>query len=123
MAFARTAPFQVPAELVTDLRLCASGATVTVRGEVDLHTAPVLRERLAEIVSQGEERVVVFLDDVTFMDSVGVGVLVGADQAQSARGGTMEIVCDEPRVLRVLHLTGRHRVLTIHGDSTPPRGG
>ena len=113
MAFTRAAPFEIPAELVTDLRLCASGATVTVRGEVDVHTAPALRDRLAEVVSQGEERVVVFLDEVTFMDSVGLGVLVAAHKAQSARGGSLVIVCNEPRVLRVLHLTGLHRVLTI----------
>lgn len=114
MASTRTTPFEVPAGLVTDLRLCASGATITVRGEVDMHTAPVLRERLAEIVNDGEERVVVFLDAVTFMDSAGLGVLVGAHQAQAARGGTLEIVCSEPRVLRVLHLTRLHHVFTIH---------
>ena len=118
MAFTRAAPFEIPAELVTDLRLCASGVTVTVRGEVDVHTAPVLRDRLAEVVSQGEERVVVFLDEVTFMDSVGLGILVAAHKAQVARGGTLVIVCDEPRVLRVLHLTGLHRVLTIHEGQT-----
>ncbi len=116
MATTRT-PFDVPAELVTDLRLCASGVTVTVRGEVDVHTAPALRDRLAEVVSQGEDRVVVFLDDVAFMDSVGLGVLVAAHKAQRARGGRLEIVCGEPRVLRVLHLTGLHRVLTIHEES------
>ena len=107
-------PFDLPAELVTDLRLCASGATVTVRGEVDVHTAPALRERLTEVVRQGEDRVVVFLDGVTFIDSVGLGVLVAAHHAQEARGGTLEIVCGEPRVLRILQLTGLRRVLTVH---------
>lgn len=114
MASTRSAPFEIPAELVTDLRLCASGATITVRGEVDVHTAPALRERLAEIVNQGEARIVVFLDAVSFIDSVGLGVLVGAHKAQAGRGRDLELVCSEPRVLRVLHLTGLHRVFTIH---------
>jgi hypothetical protein len=39
---------------------------------------------------------------------------VAAHKAQAARGGTLEIVCEEPRVLHVLHLTGLHRVLTLH---------
>lgn len=113
----RTAPFALPAALVTDLRLCASGASVTVRGEVDVHTAPLLWRDLAELVRQGEERIVVLLDDVTFMDSTGLGVLIGAHQAQLARGGAFEVVCVQPRLLHILALTGLDQVLTIRGGN------
>jgi anti-sigma B factor antagonist len=99
---------------VTDVRLCSSGVSVTVRGEVDVHTAPALRDRLAKVVREGEERVVVLLDAVTFMDSTRLGVLLGAHKAQRSRDGTLELVCSEPRLLRILHLTGLDRVLSIH---------
>ena len=105
--------FELPAQLTVDVRLCERGVTVTVRGEVDVHTAPALRERLHEVVSQGERRVVVHLDGVTFMDSTGLGVLVGTHTAQRAAGGTMEVVCGEPRVLRIIGLTGLDRVLDV----------
>ena len=118
MATKHTPFFDLPSELVTHVRLCAAGASVTVRGEIDVHTAPVLRERLSEVVKQGEERVVVHLDEVTFMDSTGLGVLVGAHKAQQARGGVFELVCSEPRMLRLIELTGLDRVFTIH-DGLP----
>lgn len=114
---AGTAPFALPVALVADLRLCASGASVTVRGEVDVHTAPLLRRRLAELVRQGEERIVVLLDDVTFMDTTGLGVLVGTHKAQLAGGGVFELVCVQPRLLHVLALTGLDQVLDIRGGS------
>jgi anti-sigma B factor antagonist len=114
MATKRTQPFGLPGTLVTDVRLCSQGVTLTVRGEVDVHTAPLLRVRLADLVKEGEERIVVHLDAVTFMDSTGLGVLVGAHKAQREHGGTLELVCSEPRLLRILRLTGLDRVLTIH---------
>jgi len=64
-------------------------------------------------VSQGEQRVVVHLDGVTFLDSTGLGVLVGAHKAQRAAGGTLGIVCGEPRLLRIIGLTGLDRVLDV----------
>ena len=114
MATKRTPAFDLPSDLVTHVRLCAAGASVTVRGEIDVHTAPVLRDRLSEVVKQGEERIAVHLDEVTFMDSTGLGVLVGAHKAQRARGGIFELVCSEPRLLRLIELTGLDRVFTIH---------
>ncbi len=113
--------FGLPATLVADVRLACTGASVTVRGEIDVHTAPVLRERLSEVVRQGEDLVVVHLDDVTFMDSTGLGVLVGAHKAQQASGGAFELVCSQPRLLRILELTGLHQLFTVHEGVPGPR--
>jgi anti-sigma B factor antagonist len=106
--------FALPADLHVDIRLCETGVNLTVRGEIDVHTAPLLRRRLHDVVEQGEHRVVVHLDGVTFMDSTGLGVLLGAHQAQVATGGFFELVCSDPRLLRILRITGLHQVLTIH---------
>ena len=105
--------FDLPAQLSVDVRLCERGVSVTVRGEVDLHTAPALRAGLHEVVSQGEPRIVVHLDAVSFLDSTGLGVLVAAHKAQRASGGTMEVICGEPRLLRIIGLTGLDRVLDV----------
>jgi anti-sigma B factor antagonist len=113
-AFGSTSSRDLPTDLGVDVRLTATGVTVTVHGDVDVHTAPLLRDRLAAVVRQGEPQVEVHLDDVTFMDSTGLGVLVGAMKAQRAAGGTLELVCGRPRVLRLLTVTGLHRVFTIH---------
>ncbi len=110
--------FGLPASLVADVRLGTTGVSLTVRGEIDLHTAPLLRARLNEVTDLGEDVVVVHLDEVTFMDSTGLGVLVGAHKAQRAHGGTLELVCSAPRLLRILELTGLQQVFTIH-DGVP----
>jgi anti-sigma B factor antagonist len=110
--------FSLPTTLTADVRLGATGVNVTLRGEVDLHSAPVLREHLRAAVDQGEARVIVHLDGVRFIDSTGLGILVGAHKAQRAAGHSLELVCSRPRLLRILELTGLHRVLTVH-DGTP----
>lgn len=116
-------PFDLPATLLIDVRLCCSGASVTLRGDVDLHTAGVLRHRLQEVLAQGEERVMVLLDEVTFMDSTGIGVLVGALKSQRAAGGELELVCAEPRVLRLLEVTGLDSVFTVHNGGQAASAG
>src|SRR3954451_149048 len=116
MTIQRGGAFGLPTTLVVDVRLCESGVSVTVRGEIDVHSAPILRDRLHEVVKQGEDRVVVLLDEVTFIDSTGLGVLVGGLKAQRATGGSFELVCREPRVIRILELTGLHLVFTIHTE-------
>lgn len=112
-----TAPFRLPAEVVVDVRLCANGVHVTVRGDIDVHTAPVLRRRLTEVVAQGEERVVVHLDAVTLMDSSGLGALVVAHRAQTVGGGRFELICELPRLLRLLAITGLDQVFTVNGQA------
>ena len=107
----RPAPFDLPARAVADVRLCGSGVSVTVRGDVDVHTAPQLEAQLREVVAQREEQLSVHLDDVTFLDSTGLGVLVAAWKGQTAQGGRFVLVCTQPRLLRLLEVTGLDRVL------------
>lgn len=101
-------------EIVTDVRLTTHGISITVHGDLDLHTAASLEEQLGEAVREGERLIEVHLDDVNSLDSVGLGVLVAARNAQLRAGGTLELVCSQPRPLRVLRSTGVDRVLTVH---------
>ena len=109
--------FSLPTTLTADVRLGTTGVNLTLRGEIDVHSAPALREHLLTAVQQGEARIVVHLDGVTFIDSTGLGVLVGAHKAQQQAGHTLELVCSRPRLLRILEVTGLHRVFTVHAGS------
>ncbi len=104
----------LPTDAEADLRLAGDAVTVTVRGDVDLHTAPDLRTTLAAAVDEDAELVLVHLDEVTFLDSTGLGVLVGAWKAQRAAGRRLELVCSRPEPLKLLRLTGLDRVITVH---------
>lgn len=91
------------------------GCTVlTVRGEVDVYSAPRLRERLVELVSGGARTVVVDLDGVEFLDSTGLGVLVGGLKRLRSHDGELTLVCTQPRILKVFEITRLTEVFGIH---------
>ena len=95
-------------ETAFDLQVKNAGeeATVTVSGELDAYTAPQLRKVLDEVLDGSIASVVVDLRGTSFIDSTGLGVLVGA--ARKARSQDGELVLDSPvhSVHRVLQITG-----------------
>lgn len=87
---------------------------VTVAGEVDVYTAPQLRSALEERLAAGQNKIVVDLQGVAFIDSTGLGVLVGQLKALRRVEGTMRIVCAHERILRLLAITGLDQILPLH---------
>jgi anti-sigma B factor antagonist len=96
---------------VEKLDNCA--ALVTPHGELDLAGAPRLREALSDALSEGRVNLLMDLRSVTFIDSTGLGVLVGAGKKAYGLGGSMRIVCDNPRISKLLALTGISRSLPV----------
>ncbi|MHB8671595.1 MAG: STAS domain-containing protein [Acidimicrobiales bacterium] len=92
-----------------------NGWTVlAVRGEVDVYTAPRFRERLIELVGEGKHRIVVDLEGVDFLDSTGLGVLVGGLKRLRSHDGDLRLVCTQRRILKVFEITGLTKVFGIH---------
>ncbi|MBM6404595.1 STAS domain-containing protein [Phycicoccus sp. CSK15P-2] len=89
-------------------------SVVTVDGEVDVHTAAQLRQALDQEIAEGFVRLVVDLDGVAFLDSTGLGVLVGRLKLVRNASGWMRIVCSSERILRVFRITGLDKVFGIH---------
>ena len=78
---------------------------LTVSGEIDIATAPSLRERLHSLLAEGKRQIVVDLDDVGFLDSTALGVLVGVLKRARSEDGEVRIVCTQPRVRKVFEIT------------------
>ncbi len=92
-----------------------SGRTVVrVAGEIDVYTAPQLREHLDHEIEGGTHDLVVDLSGVTFMDSTGLGVLVGRLKQVRLNDGSMRLVCAHDRVLKVFVITGLDKVFAIY---------
>lgn len=89
-------------------------SVVTVEGEVDVYTAAQLRQTLDQEIADGHVRLVVDLDSVTFLDSTGLGVLVGRLKLVRNDSGWLRIVCSSERILRVFRITGLDKVFGIH---------
>ena len=87
---------------------------VDVSGEIDVYTASVLREQLANLVDAGRTDLVVDLTAVKFMDSTGLGVLVGVLKKVRAHDGRLQLVIDSERLLKVFRITALTQVFTIH---------
>ena len=80
-------------------------SVVALSGEIDMATSPELRERLHALLSEGRSNLVIDLDEVGFLDSTALGVLIGTMKRARAAGGDVRLVCTQPRVAKVLEIT------------------
>ncbi|MEI7032466.1 STAS domain-containing protein [Streptomyces pratensis] len=87
---------------------------VTPVGELDHHTADLLREPLEGAVEQGRSRLVVDCSRLEFCDSTGLNVLLGARLKAEAIGGGVHLAGMQPVVARVFEITGAGAVFTVH---------
>ena len=101
-------------ELGIDVRKVGSHSVVDVKGEIDVYTAPKLREKLLELISEGSYDVVVNLEGVDFLDSTGLGVLVGALKRVKAHDGSLSLVCTQDKIIKIFKITGLTKVFPIH---------
>ena len=93
----------------------ADGKTiVAVGGEIDVYTAPKLRDKITELVGQGSYHLVVDMQQVEFLDSTGLGVLVGGLKKVRAHDGSLQLVCNQDRLLKIFRITGLAKVFVIH---------
>src|SRR5271166_6831685 len=87
---------------------------VDVEGEIDIYTAPRLRELLIDLASKGNYHLVVNLEKVGFLDSTGLGVLVGGLKRVRPHDGSLDLVCTRERILKIFRITGLTKVFGIH---------
>lgn len=83
-------------------------------GELDAFTVSQLRETLAGLA--GTPHLVLDLSNVTFIDTGGLGALVGGIRRTRDLGGEVAIACNRPVLVRLLHTTGFERIVTIAPD-------
>ena len=98
-------------------------AVVAISGQVDLATAPALKERMLELVTGGHDHLVCDLTSTEFLDSTALGALVSVLKRLKTKGGEMRLVCTSPPILKVFDITGLDRVFPIHtslAEATAP---
>jgi anti-sigma B factor antagonist len=85
---------------------------VAVTGEIDISTVTGLWERLSELAESGQP-LIVDLTRITFIDSAGLGALVGAARRAADKGGSLRAVCARPQTRKLLWLTGVDRRIPL----------
>lgn len=117
----RTAPLQgrvhkeaVAVGLTISTSTIGGADVVHCAGEIDVATAAQLRDVVQELFAGGSRAVALDMTEVTFMDSTGLGVVVGRLKTLRRAGGAMTIAVTAPRVRRVFEITGLDKVFVLH---------
>ena len=87
---------------------------VNVEGEIDIYTAPPLRELLIDLAGKNNYQLIVNMEKVEFLDSTGLGVLVGGLKRVRAHDGSLDLVCTQERILKIFRITGLTKVFGIY---------
>lgn len=93
-------------------------AVLQVTGEVDAYTASMLREQIRELAAKGAVHLIADLGQVDFLDSTGLGALVGGLKRLREAGGSLALVISTPRILRIFQITGLTNVLAARRSVT-----
>ncbi|HVE76803.1 MAG TPA: STAS domain-containing protein [Actinomycetota bacterium] len=101
-------------DLNVEVEKAGDASLLKVSGEVDVFTAPKIREKLIDLVDQGEHNIIVSLEGVDFLDSTGLGVLVAGLKRVKMHEGTLSVVCTKEKILKIFRITGLTKVFPIY---------
>lgn len=104
------------ADLSIETRMVNGFAVLDLNGEVDSYNAPKLRERMIGLIDEGNPQLVVNLGGVDYIDSTGLGTLVGGLKRASEKGGAIRIICPNEQIHKVFSITGLVKVFPIFTD-------
>jgi anti-sigma B factor antagonist len=91
-------------------------SVVSLRGEIDVYTAPRLRQALIDLVEGGAKDIVVDMERVDFLDSTGLGVLVGGLKRVKSNEGELKLVVTQDRIMKIFDITGLAKVFPMFGS-------
>lgn len=114
-------------ELSIDLKTEDAGDTLVLRlrGSLDLATAPTVRAALNDATDNDSHHIIVDLTQLEFLDSTGLGVLIGAHRRTAEHGGSLRLVVHDGPISRLLHITGLIGVFAVYhslDDARADRG-
>ncbi|AZU64553.1 anti-sigma factor antagonist [Neobacillus mesonae] len=89
---------------------------VKLAGEIDAFTAPKLREELLPLAEGGNKTIIVNLQDVSYLDSTGLGVFVGLFKQLKNTGGELQLIELSDRLKRLFEITGLSHVMNISAN-------
>jgi anti-sigma B factor antagonist len=85
-----------------------------LEGEVDVYTAPLLRQEIMEQVDNGVKHMLVNLEKVEYLDSTGLGILIGGVKRLKEGGGSLKLVGPTARITRIFEITGLNKIFDVY---------
>ena len=99
-----------------DVTVCGDWSVVAVTGELELATAPRLRQQVVSLIGAGRSHLLIDLSGVDFVDSVGLGVIVGALKRCRTHEGDLMVSGAVPRVRLLFEITRLDEIIELHPD-------
>ncbi|MFQ3549438.1 MAG: STAS domain-containing protein [Armatimonadota bacterium] len=103
-------------DLMIDVRKDDKIAIIELAGEVDAYTSSKFKEVMIEQIESGSSHLIVNMENVEYIDSAGLGALVGGLKRASEHNGKIVVVCSKPQIKKVFEITGLERVFPIFND-------
>jgi anti-sigma B factor antagonist len=87
-----------------------------LEGEVDVYTAPLLRQQIMDQVDGGVKNLIVNLTKVEYLDSTGLGILIGGVKRLKEQGGSLKLVGPSARITRIFEITGLNKIFDVYAS-------
>lgn len=101
--------------LAIDTRDLQGGVrALDLEGEVDVYTAPLLRQAIVDEVEKGTKHLLVDLSKVEYLDSTGLGILIGGVKRLKEQDGSLRLLGASPRITRIFEITGLNKIFDIY---------
>ena len=89
---------------------------VDLNGEIAVYTSPKVKDAIGDLIDKGHYNLVINLEKVRYIDSTGLGVLIGGLKRVREHGGTVNLVCTNPQIKKIFDITGLVKIFGIYDD-------
>jgi anti-sigma B factor antagonist len=86
---------------------------IAIEGEIDIYTVPTLKHFALEVIDEGYRFLILNLDGVKFIDSTGLGMLIGLSKRLIERSGRLSLICNNFQIKKLLYITGLDEVFHV----------
>ena len=89
---------------------------INIEGEIDVYTSPKVKEALNDLIQKENYNIVVNLEEVTYIDSTGLGVLIGGLKKVKENNGYIKLICTNPQIKKIFDITGLVKIFGIYDN-------
>lgn len=109
-------------DIKVNTRALSKAYAVEVQGEIDVYTSPRVKETINELIDSGHFNMVINLEGVRYIDSTGLGVLIGALKKVREKNGKIVLICTNPQIKKIFNITGLIKIFDIYKDEEEALG-
>lgn len=88
-------------------------SVVQITGEIDVYTSPKVKDAIGSLIDRGVYNLIINLENVRYIDSTGLGVLIGGLKRVREHGGSVNLVCTNPQIRKIFDITGLVKIFGI----------